>query len=92
MSYDNNDVTIYNGPPLFGMRSVVLKFFVNWMRFIFISIWERKRNGKRVIIPSSQESSESASDNTINPLLAYFKIPRKAVEYIMETFPIVKQG
>lgn len=47
--------------------------------------WEKSYNS------SFQQSSTSAVGNAINPLLSYFQSPRKAVEYIMKTFPIVKR-
>ncbi len=87
----NNNNTIYNGPPFIWdeERRFEIQCELDALYFhLYLGTqqeWEKNHNS------TSQDFSASASDNTINPLLAYFKTPRKAVEYIMETFPIVKR-
>ena len=82
---------IYNGPPFIWdeERRFEIQCELDALYFhLYLGTqqeWEKNHNS------TSQDFSASASDNTINPLLAYFKTPRKAVEYIMETFPIVKR-
>ncbi|HOQ77716.1 MAG TPA: N-6 DNA methylase [Candidatus Cloacimonas sp.] len=87
----NNDVTIYNGPPFIWDEERRFEILCELDALYFHLYLGTQKEWEKSYNSSSQESSESASGNTINPLLAYFKTPRKAVEYIMETFPIVKR-
>ena len=59
--------------------------------------WEGKRDSEMVLnkrdseIASLRDSSTSPSGHLTTSLIQYLPTPRHAVEYIMETFPIVKR-
>lgn len=59
--------------------------------------WEGKRDSEMVLnkrdseIASLRDSSTSPSGHLATSLIQYLPTPRHAVEYIMETFPIVKR-
>ncbi len=61
------------------------------------SDWEGKRDSEMVLnkrdseIASLRDSSTSPSGHLTTSLIQYLPTPRHAVEYIMETFPIVKR-
>ena len=100
---EDNAYTFYDGPPFiwdeerrFEIRCELDALFFH-LYLGSQADWEGKRDSEMVLnkrdseIASLRDSSTSPSGHLTTSLIQYLPTPRNAVEYIMETFPIVKR-